>query len=106
MNKNFDIIIVGSGLTGNTCSLALAKAGYSIALIDPYSFADASKNNNDTRTTALSSKAKLFFEELNIWSLLSSYTCPIKNILVKSYSSWGTPIELINWKKRFEKNKL
>ena len=30
----------------------------------------------------------------------------IKNILVKSYSSWGTPIELINWKKRFEKNKL
>ena len=87
MNKNFDIIIVGSGLTGNTCSLALAKAGYNIALIDPYSFADASKNNNDTRTTALSSKAKVFFEELNIWNLLSSYTCPIKNILVKDSKS-------------------
>ena len=64
MNKKFDIIIVGSGLTGNTCSLALAKAGYNIALIDPNSFGEACKNNNDTRTTALSNKAKFLFEEL------------------------------------------
>jgi dTDP-glucose pyrophosphorylase len=27
----------------------------------------------------------------------------IKNIKVKSYYSWGTPEELINWKKKFEK---
>jgi dTDP-glucose pyrophosphorylase len=28
----------------------------------------------------------------------------IKNILVKSYYSWGTPTELNNWKKKYEKN--
>jgi len=87
MNKNFDIIIVGSGLTGNTCALALAKAGYSIALIDPLPFVAVYRNNNDTRTTALSSNAKVFFQELNLWSLLSPYTCPIKNILVKDSNS-------------------
>ena len=65
MNINFDIIIVGSGLTGNSCSLALAKAGYSIALIDPLPFTKTYKDNHDTRTTALSSKARLFFEEIN-----------------------------------------
>ena len=27
----------------------------------------------------------------------------IKNIIVKSYHNWGTPNELINWKKKFEK---
>lgn len=27
----------------------------------------------------------------------------IKNIQVKSYHSWGTPVELIKWKKKFEK---
>lgn len=87
MNKNFDIVIVGSGLTGNTCSLALAKAGYSVALIDPLLFSDIYKNNHDTRTTALSSKAKSFFEEINIWDHLSKYSCPIRNILVKNCDS-------------------
>ena len=87
MNINFDIVIVGSGLTGNACSLALAKAGYTIALIDPLSYKEVYKNNFDTRTTALSSKAKVFFEDLNIWKDLSSYTCPIKNILVKDSES-------------------
>ncbi len=87
MNINFDIVIVGSGLTGNSCSLALAKAGYSIALIDPLPFTKTYKDNHDTRTTALSSKARLFFEEINIWNFLSPYTCPIKNILVKDSDS-------------------
>tara|TARA_B110000003_G_scaffold265455_1_gene291324 strand:+ start:1815 stop:2582 length:768 start_codon:yes stop_codon:yes gene_type:complete len=30
----------------------------------------------------------------------------IKNIKVSSYYSWGTPSELMDWKKKFEKNKL
>ena len=98
MNINFDIIIVGSGLTGKTCSLALAKAGYSIALIDPLPFINIYKNNHDTRTTALSSKAKKFFEEISIWNLLSQYTCPIKNILVKDSNSEDN----INFKNGFQ----
>ena len=28
----------------------------------------------------------------------------IKNIQVETYYSWGTPNELLDWKKKFEKN--
>ena len=38
MELKFNIAIVGSGLTGSITSLALAKAGYKVALIDPKSF--------------------------------------------------------------------
>ena len=61
MNKNFDIVIVGSGLTGNTCSLTLAKAGYNVALIDPYPFAEACKNNNAATSKKTEAEYKSWF---------------------------------------------
>ena len=54
MELKFNIAIVGSGLTGSITSLALAKAGYKVALIDPKSFEKFEDNDYDTRTTALS----------------------------------------------------
>ena len=35
MKKNYDTIIIGSGLTGLTASLSLASLNYTVALIDP-----------------------------------------------------------------------
>ena len=52
MIQKFDIAIIGAGLTGKTASLALAKAGYEVALIDPKSFANFKAAEFDTRTTA------------------------------------------------------
>tara|TARA_B100001027_G_scaffold206907_1_gene170859 strand:- start:409 stop:1605 length:1197 start_codon:yes stop_codon:yes gene_type:complete len=82
MELKFNIAIVGSGLTGSITSLALAKAGYKVALIDPKSFVEFKENNYDTRTTALSKKSKLFFEYLNLWQHMKPFTCMIKNIMV------------------------
>ena len=59
MELKFNIAIVGSGLTGSLTSLALAKAGYKVALIDPKSFERFEDNDYDTRTTALSKKSKI-----------------------------------------------
>ena len=78
MELKFNIAIVGSGLTGSITSLALAKAGYKVALIDPKSFARFKKNDYDTRTTALSKKSKLFFEHLGLWQTIKPFTCMIK----------------------------
>ena len=83
MSLDFDIAIVGSGLTGNSASLALAKAGYKIALIDPLTFSMGKRFFKDTRTTAISKKAKDFFEIIGVWKSLENYACPIKNIIVK-----------------------
>ena len=82
MELKFNIAIVGSGLTGSITSLALAKAGYKVALIDPKGFEEFKENNYDTRTTALSKKSKLFFEHLNLWQHMKPFTCMIKNIMV------------------------
>ncbi len=82
MELKFNIAIVGAGLTGSITSLALAKAGYKVALIDPKSFEKFKENNYDTRTTALSKKSKLFFEYLNLWQHMKPFTCMIKNIMV------------------------
>ena len=87
MELKFNIAIVGSGLTGSITSLALSKAGYKVALIDPKRFKSFKENNYDTRTTALSKKSKLFFEHLNLWQSLKPFTCMIKNIMVND----GTP---------------
>ena len=82
MTIKYDIAIIGAGLTGITTSIALAKAGYKIALIDPKSFVDFKKNIHDTRTTALSKKAKVFYENLGLWKLIEPHACMIKKILV------------------------
>ena len=82
MELKFNIAIVGSGLTGSITSLALAKAGYKVALIDPKSLEEFKDNNYDTRTTALSKKSKLFFEYLKLWQHMKPFTCAIKNIMV------------------------
>ena len=86
MELKFNIAIVGSGLTGSITSLALAKAGYKVALIDPKSFEGFKENNYDTRTTALSKKSKLFLEHLNLWQHIEPFTCMIKNIMVNDGS--------------------
>ena len=102
MELKFNIAIVGSGLTGSITSLALAKAGYKVALIDPKSFEEFKKNNYDTRTTALSKKSKLFFEHLNLWQHMKPFTCMIKNIMVND----GSPEKNIYFNKtQRKKNK-
>merc|ERR1711991_21899 len=89
------IAIVGSGLTGSITSLALAKAGYKIALIDPKTFEGFKENNYDTRTTALSKKSKVFLEHLNLWQHMKPFTCMIRNIMVND----GTPQKNIYFNK-------
>ena len=97
MELKFNIAIVGSGLTGSITSLALAKAGYKVALIDPKKFEEFKENNYDTRTTALFKKSKYFFEHLNLWQHMKPFTCMIKNIMVND----GNPEKNIY----FNKNK-
>ena len=102
MELKFNIAIVGSGLTGSITSLALAKAGYKVALIDPKSFDEFLENNYDTRTTALSKKSKLFFEHLNLWQAIKPFTCMIKNIMVND----GNPQKNIYFKKPQSKKNI
>ena len=65
--ENFDIVIAGSGLTGLSASIALSKAGFKIALVDPKPFKDFLETSYDCRTTALSCQAADFYNEIDVW---------------------------------------
>ena len=66
MKKNYDITVVGNGLTGLTASLALSSLGYKIALLDPRPLCFNKKLFPDNRTTAISSGSVVFYEEIGV----------------------------------------
>ena len=87
MEKNYDITIVGSGLTGLSVSLALSSLGYKIALIDPKPLTFDKTHFPDNRTTAISSGSVSFYKKIGIWKDLVKYACPINKILIEESSS-------------------
>jgi len=87
MKKNYDTIIIGSGLTGLTASLSLASLNYTVALIDPKPLIFTKKKYPDNRTTAISSGSVSFYKKIGCWEKLKFYMCPIKKILVEESSS-------------------
>ena len=85
--KNCDILVVGSGLTGIVAAYALSLLGLKIIIIEKkkYLFKNAvlSKNmKEDTRTTAIAEGSKEFLEEIKLWRGLSKLAEPIKKIKV------------------------
>lgn len=78
----FDIIIVGGGLAGGLCAVALADAGFYCAVIDaadPVKMRDAAF---DGRTTAISYASARAFRRLGLWDFADAHAEPIRDILV------------------------
>lgn len=70
--ERFDIAVVGNGLAGRIAAVALARLGYSIALVGP---ADLPA---DSRTTALMDQSIAFMEGLGIWDKLAGRAAALK----------------------------
>ena len=87
MKKNYDIAIIGSGLTGLTTALAMSSLNYKIALVDPKPFTFDKENFLDDRTTAVSIGSVEFYKKIGVWLNLKKHACPIKKILVEETSS-------------------
>src|SRR5690606_22260477 len=86
MATNFDVVIVGAGMVGESIALAIAKgnAGLSIAIVDPaYQQNEPNMgtgiNDYGLRVSALSAKSQAFLTQLGAWQRipqdrLTSYT--------------------------------
>jgi len=66
-----DIAVVGAGLAGLTASLAMARAGFSTALVAP------AQAGVDRRTTALLSGSVEFLDRLGAWQQLKPNAAPV-----------------------------
>jgi 2-octaprenyl-6-methoxyphenol hydroxylase len=77
-----DVAIVGGGLAGGLCALALADAGLEIAVIDAQDPKVMRAAAFDGRTTALSYAAARMFRRLGLWRAIEPDAQPILDILV------------------------
>lgn len=80
--KEFDIVIAGSGLAGSTAAIAFSKQGLRVFLSDP-KINELNSKKYDIRTTAISSGSKKIYSTLGIWNDIKDYASPINTILVK-----------------------
>ena len=82
MNKksNFDIIVVGGGISGLTCSLAFKRAGLSVALIEKKKLAPIAKD--DIRSLAIAPSSADFLRSIDVWQAIEAEAGQIQNIRV------------------------
>ena len=76
-----NINIIGGGLVGSIAAYSLSKFGYKISIIEKKKYY---KNDSfkDNRTVAISEGTKGFLNKIGLWSDISVYCEPIKNIKV------------------------
>ena len=78
MMHSFEVLITGGGVVGLTAALAMARAGFQVALIDAGTL-EPNKSLSDVRVYAINKASQALFEELGIWihldkARLSPYT--------------------------------
>jgi 2-octaprenylphenol hydroxylase len=78
VKTNYDIVIVGAGITGQTLALALAQHDFSIAIIDATDISQDIGNEFSPRVSAISKVSQRIFERLDAWQnieRMQAYTC-------------------------------
>ncbi|MEO1767282.1 UbiH/UbiF family hydroxylase [Thiobacter aerophilum] len=74
MDSPFDVVVVGGGLTGASCALALDRAGLAVALVEGGEPAPTNGRVDadwDSRIYAISPGSAAFLAELGVWSRLA-----------------------------------
>ncbi|NNM58737.1 MAG: 2-octaprenyl-6-methoxyphenyl hydroxylase [Legionellales bacterium] len=89
MQTDFNIIINGGGLAGNSLALALAHTSLTVGIVEPFPPANKQRSLLESRTIALSHGAKRIYEGMNIWSDFEPYCTPIQSIHVSDKGRFG-----------------
>lgn len=87
--QEFDVAIVGGGMVGASCALALAGSGRAVVLIEGIAPDSAAQPSFDERTTALGNASRRIFEGLGIWGALEPQAAAIRAIHVSEAGRFG-----------------
>lgn len=88
--RDFDVVIIGGGLSGLTLACLLAPSGMRIACVDQQD--PKTLSLADTRTTAISAGSRKILESAGIWGDLEKKSCPILDIEIRDGN--GSPVLL------------
>jgi 2-octaprenyl-6-methoxyphenol hydroxylase len=87
--QQFDVAIVGGGMVGASCALALAGTGRRIVLIEGVALDAGNQPSFDERTTALGNASRRIFEGLGVWPRIAPAACAIRRIHVSEAGCFG-----------------
>tara|TARA_B100000676_G_C18090049_1_gene858763 strand:+ start:5121 stop:6332 length:1212 start_codon:yes stop_codon:yes gene_type:complete len=82
MTTHCDIAVVGGGMNGLTSALALAQAGYDVALVDRTDSAAMLSDSFDGRVSSIAYSSKLVLDGLGAWEAMAPHAQPILEIRV------------------------
>ena len=90
----FDVLIVGGGLTGAALALALTQAPLSlrVGLLDAASATSNEAPSFDERVLAVSEGSRRLLAELGVWEKLQFDACPIQQIHVSDRGQFGRTV--------------
>ena len=83
MDHEFDIVVVGGGLVGAACALALCRQGWAVALVESRPADAAPDSTLDDRIYAISPGNAAWLQNLAVWQMLDpQYLCSIDRMQV------------------------
>lgn len=86
---NYDIAIVGGGLAGLICAIALARLNYRIALVEAKPLEVEIDTQQTSQPLALSYATYLLLNEWEMWADLANAAVAIEDIHVSQRGHWG-----------------
>ncbi len=89
MTFDYDVVIAGGGLAGNSLALALKDSGLKIAILEAQSRKQLQQASIGDRALALSAGTVKLLQALRIWDEVQAQATPIQQIHVSDRGHWG-----------------
>lgn len=89
MREDYDLIIIGGGLAGNSLALALRHSGLSIAVVEAHTPTQIAASPAGDRALALASGTVTMLEQWGGWHTVAAQATPIEHIHVSDRGHFG-----------------
>ncbi len=89
MGEDYDIIVIGGGLSGGSLALALQDTGYRVAVVEAFSDEQRRSSPAGDRALALSFGTVCLLKSLGLWNQLEHQSAPIWDIHISDHGHFG-----------------
>lgn len=87
---NYDLVIIGGGLAGQTLAYALRNlTDFRIAIIEPVPFEQTQQPSFDERVLALNHISQQILHGMGLWTYIAASACPIQHIHISDRGQFG-----------------
>jgi 2-octaprenyl-6-methoxyphenol hydroxylase len=87
--SDFDVAIIGGGMVGASCALALSQTPLRVVLVESVAPESGAQPSFDERTTALGNASRRIFQALGAWDSIAGAAAAIRSIHVSDAGHFG-----------------